>query len=430
MYIFSWDYIKEKWGHIGFQKYFRNMGWSFTGKIFSLLMSLIVGTLVARYLGPERYGVLNYALSFVAIFSFLSSFGIDNIIVRDLIKYKENKKSILNTAFVLKLTGGGLVILLSTVTSILIKNDFYTTVLIFLYSLQLVFASLSIIDSYFQSIIIYKYSFIAQFISTVAVSALKLYLVFMGLGTGWFILALVFEIAVYSFIILKIFIKNGQKIQFDFNFTLAKTMLSDAWPFILSSAFYLIYTKIDQVMIGRMIDTTSLGIYAAGVKLAEIWYFIPAIICGVLLPAIVNAKIVHNELYVKRIKKMFIFVTIIALSIALFEFIFAKYLILILFGHAYLGSIIILKIYTWAGVVVSIIMVLQQYLTVENSTKLIMISSFIGALVNVILNFVFIPKFGIIGSAWATVISYSMIPLIIIIYTKLHINSNGIKNIK
>ena len=85
-------------------------------------------------------------------------------------------------------------------------------------------------------------------------------------------------------------------------------------------------------MIGRMIDTTSLGIYAAGVKLAEIWYFIPAIICGVLLPAIVNAKIVHNELYVKRIKKMFIFVTIIALSIALFEFIFAKYLILILFG--------------------------------------------------------------------------------------------------
>lgn len=412
MSALSIDYIKEKWNHAGFQKYFRNMGWSFGGKMFSLLMSLFVGALVARYLGPQRYGVLNYALSFVTIFAFLSNFGIDSILVRDLIKYKEKKDDIINTAFVLKLIGGILVIFISTLASIIIRNDLYTTILVFIYSLHLIFVSLSVTDSYFQSILKYKYSFIAQFVSTTAVSILKLFLIYIGLGTGWFVIALVFEIAISSIILIGIFVKKGNRIKLYFNPTLAKKMFLDAWPFILTSAFYLIYTKIDQIMIGKMIDTTSLGIYSAGVKLAEIWYFIPSIICGVLFPAIVNAKITHNDLYKSRIKKVFLLIISISFFIALFEFIFAKYLVLILFGKAYLGSVVILRIYTWAGIIVSTIMIIHQYLTIENKIKLIMFYSFVGAFANIILNLIMIPRFGMVGSAWATLISYSLVPIV------------------
>ncbi len=415
MHALSVDYIKEKWNHVGFQKYFINMGWSFGGKMFSLLMSLFVGAIVARYLGPQRYGVLNYALSFVTIFIFLSSFGIDNILVRDLIKNKEDKEKILSTSLALKLIGGILVIFLSTLSSYILGNGLYTTTLVFIYSLHLIFTSLSITDSYFQSILKYKYSFVAQFISTIAVSILKLLLVYAGLGTGWFVMALVFEVATSAIILLRFFIKGGNKIRLCFDIQLAKKMLLGAWPFILTSAFFLIYTKIDQVMIGKIMGTTSLGIYSAGVKLAEIWYFIPSIICGVLFPAIVNAKLVNNILYKKRIKRIVLLILMVSFSIALFEFIFAKYLILILFGKAYLGSVIILQIYTWAGILVSIIMVLQQRLTVENKTKIIMFSSFLGAITNIFLNFIFIPRFGMVGSAWATIISYSTIPIIILL---------------
>lgn len=411
--ILSKTYIREKWQHAGFQKYFRNMGWAFAGKIFSLLASLFIGAIVARYLGPERYGVLNYALSFVGIFIFLSSFGIDNVLVRDLIKYKESKETLLNTAFLLKLLGGILVIILSTATSVLIKNDLYTTILIFIYSLHLIFVSLNIVDSYFQSIVKNKYSVIAQIISTIAVSLLKLFFVFVGFGTGWFLVALVFEIAVSTLVLLLFFRKNGLTIKFNPDFGFAKKLLMDSWPFIFTTAFYLIYSKIDQIMIGKMIDTTSLGIYAAGVKLAEVWYFIPAIISGVLFPAIMNAKLTHDTLYKERIKKVLLFAAAISFSIALFEFIFAKYLILILFGSAYMSAVIILRIYTWAGISIATITVLHQYLTIENKTRLIMYSSFIGAFTNVVLNLVFIPRFGIVGSAWATLISYSSIPFFI-----------------
>ena len=168
-------------------------------------------------------------------------------------------------------------------------------------------------------------------------------------------------------------------------------------------------------MIGKMIDITSLGIYAAGVKIAEIWYFIPAIICGVMLPAVVNAKSKDQALYKTRLQRLFFLILGVSFVIAFFEFIFAKYLILFLFGKAYLGSIIILQIYTWAGIIVSIIMVAQQYLITENKTKIIMLSSFIGAITNIIFNLILIPKFGIIGSAWATIISYALIPIYILL---------------
>ena len=98
MYIFSWNYIKEKWQHAGFQKYLKNMSWAFLGKVYGLIGSFFVGILVARYLGPEKYGVLNYVLSFVVVLAFLANFGIDNILVRDLVKFKENKDKILNIA--------------------------------------------------------------------------------------------------------------------------------------------------------------------------------------------------------------------------------------------------------------------------------------------------------------------------------------------
>jgi O-antigen/teichoic acid export membrane protein len=418
MALITLDYVKQKWIHEGFQKYFRNIGWAFAGRLFSLTMSFLVGALVARYLGPERYGTLNYALSFVILFVFISSFGVDNTLVREVLKYKERTEIILNTAFVIKVLGAFLVVLLATSFSIFVHNDFYTTVLIFIYSFHLFFISLNVTDSYFQSLVKYKYLFVAQFISTLAVSVLKLFLIFMGLGTGWFILALVFETAISSFVLLKIFSRYGQHLSFKLDKEVARTMLHDAWPFILSSAFYLVYTKIDQVMIGKMMNTTSLGVYAAGVKLAEFWYFIPAIISGVVFPAIVSAKLANVQFYRNRIKKMFIFLITLSVFIAGLQVIFAKEIILLLFGPAYVGAVSVLKIYTWAGVIVSVIILLQQYLIVENKTKIIMYASLFGALANIGLNLVFIPKFGIVGSAWATLASYSIIPISIYFLAK------------
>jgi len=415
MYIFSWNYIKEKWQHAGFQKYLKNMSWAFLGKVYGLIGSFFVGILVARYLGPEKYGVLNYVLSFVVVLAFLANFGIDNILVRDLVKFKENKDKILNTAFSIKIIGAIIVIVITLITSLLIKNDGYTTTLIFLYSLNLIFSSINVLDYYFQSEVKYKYIFWAQIISVTAISILRLFLIYQKLGTGWFVVSLIFESLFYVGTLLFIFNKQHGQLSLKIDFSLAKKLIMDSWPFIFTTAFALIYSKIDQIMIGKMMDNHSLGIYAAGVKLAEIWYFVPATICGVVLPSIVSTYQTNLILYKNRIKKLLCFIVILTFLFALFEFIFAKFLITITFGSAYLAAAEILRIYTWAGIFIAIMITLNQELVIKNKTKLIMWSSFVGAIANVVLNYIFIPKFGIVGSAWATFFSYMLIPLIIYI---------------
>jgi O-antigen/teichoic acid export membrane protein len=418
MQMLSMAYIKEKWQHAGFQKYFRNLGLAFSSKMYSLIASFFVGALVARYLGPERYGVLNYVMSFVTIFAFLASFGIDNILVRDLVKFKEKRQTLLNTALLLKIIGAAFVVILIFLLSLLFKNDGYTSFLIFLYSLQLFVAATSVIESYFQSEVKYKYIFRAQLVSTTAVSLLKLFFIYAAFGTGWFVVSLVFESLVYSFVLLRYFNREHGTLLPTIDFTLAKKLLSDSWPFLITTAFYLVYSRIDQVMIGKMLSNAELGIYSAAVKLAEIWYFVPTLICSVILPSIVLSKETSLQLYKNRNRKLFWFVTSLGFFFALFEFIFAHFLVSFIFGGAYSGAIAVLRIYTWAGVFISMILVLNQILTVENRTKVIMVSSCAGALLNILFNFILIPRFGIVGSAWATLLSYAFVPIIIAISHK------------
>ena len=152
-------------------------------------------------------------------------------------------------------------------------------------------------------------------------------------------------------------------------------------------------------MIGKMLTGHSLGIYAAGVKPSEVWYFIPGLICTSIFPAIMNAKIADEKIYKDRVKKLLYFIIVLSAAVALFEFIFAKSIVLFLFGVAYMEAVNIVRIYTWAGVAVSALIIIQQYLIIENKTVIIMVSSLVGAAANVILNMIWIPKYGIIGSA-------------------------------
>src|SRR5690606_26772413 len=101
-----------------FKKYFSNVFWLISEKVFSLGISLVAGIYVARYLQPEGYGMLNYALSFVGIFASFSHLGIDKILVRELARSPERKDEILGSCYVLKSIGS--LTLFAVVTIILV----------------------------------------------------------------------------------------------------------------------------------------------------------------------------------------------------------------------------------------------------------------------------------------------------------------------
>ena len=82
-----------------FRKYFANTSWLLGERVLRMIISLFVGIYVARYLGPERFGLLSYSVSFVWLFSSLASFGLNNILVRELVQSPEQRNNLLGTVF-------------------------------------------------------------------------------------------------------------------------------------------------------------------------------------------------------------------------------------------------------------------------------------------------------------------------------------------
>jgi hypothetical protein len=104
------DDIKKRFtdlaAHEGVRRYFFNTGWMFAEKALRLIAGLFIGAYVARYLGPSKFGLFNYALSIVSVFSVMGSVGLDSIVVRELVRTPNNRDTNLGTAFVLKFLGG------------------------------------------------------------------------------------------------------------------------------------------------------------------------------------------------------------------------------------------------------------------------------------------------------------------------------------
>ena len=403
----------------GYKRYFANVSWMFFGQMFSLIVSFFIGAWIARYLGPNNYGALNYSIAFVGIFSFISTLGVDGILSRELVKTPEKRDELLGTAFRLKLMGGIIAFCLSVLSVMIFQSSSLIKLLVVLFSFSFIAQAINVISSYFNAEVKSKNNVRATLIATAISSILKIIVIFLSKGIIWIMIVFVLDFIWQGIGLVNSYRHYGLKIgDWKFNKTLSKEILRNSWPLMLASAASFIYLKIDQVMIGSMLDNYNVGIYAVAVKLVEIWYFIPIIICSSLFPAIVNAKKAGIEIYKNRLNNFYILMAVIPIAMAIPITLLAKPIIQILFGSGYLESIPILRIYIWSSLGLFLSMAVGQYLMSENLVKTIFISNFIAMIINVILNFIFIPRYGIVGSAWATLISYFILPIGVWIYLK------------
>lgn len=250
-------------------------------------------------------------------------------------------------------------------------------------------------------------SLTAFIISGVIINILQMLVI--TLGKGVIYLAFVFLLEPILYALAMIYFRTkiyGTLRNLRFNKQIAISILKDSFPLIFSIAFVSIYARIDQVMIKNMLDTTSAGLYDAAVRISEVWYFIPTIILGALVPAIINAKKSSDELYYKRLQKLFITLVSISGLTALFTIVFSRQLILVIFGSGFIAALPVLRIYVMSNIGSTLTLLTQQLLIVEGLTKLVSWTTFLGMAVNVIINIIFIPRYGMIAAAYATLISY------------------------
>ncbi|MFA6513908.1 MAG: flippase [Patescibacteria group bacterium] len=408
-------FMPEKWFHVlnheGFKRYFANTGWMFFGQMFSLLVSFFIGAWIARYLGPEKYGLVSYVVAFVGLFGFVSTLGTDGILNRELVSHPEKRDELMGTGFRIRMIGGVLAFLISTIAAFILGENSYTRALIIMFGVSFLLQAPYIINIFFYSQVKAKENIKAQVISAVISSILKIILILSGGGVIWLLVVFVAD-SIWQGILLFFFYQaqGFSFLRWKFKKDLAKEIWRDSWPLMLSSAAAFIYLKIDQVMVGKIMGDSAVGIYAAGVKITEIFYFLPGIICGSLFPAIVNARNTNKDLYYRRLKNFYFLLGSLGFLVAAPIAFFAKPIISIIFGSEYLAAIPVLQIYIWSSIGLFLAAAAGQQLMAENRSKDIFLVNFISMIINVGLNFILIPKLGIIGAAVATLITYFVTP--------------------
>jgi len=408
--------IKQLKNHQGFMKYFKNTSWLFAERILRMILGLFVGIWVARYLGPERFGLFSYAQAFVGLFSAIATLGLNGIVIRELVKYPEKEKELLGTAFVLKVFGAVLTLVLLYISINFTSNNSYTNSFIFIIASAVIFQSFNIIDFHFQAKVMSKYIVYTNSFSLLLSSLLKIILILNNASLISFAWVVLFDSIVLSLGYLYWYFRveeNFFLFQVVFSFELAKSLLKDSWPLILSGIVIAIYMKTDQIMIKEMLGNEAVGQYSAAVRLSEAWYFIPMIISSSLFPAILNA-----ELYYERLQKLYDLMVIIALSIAFPMTFLSDGLINLLYGNAYQEASSILMIHIWTGVFVFLGVASGKWFVIENLQKYSFYRTLAGAIVNICLNFILIPKYNIYGAAIATLVAQATASFLLDFFNK------------
>ena len=393
--------------HSGFRKYFANTSWLMGERILRMGVSLFVGIYVARYLGPERYGLLSYANSFVGIFLALATLGLDEVVVRELLKTPEQREKILGTSFLLKLIGT-LLMWVAIFTAVpFTENDLQTNILIIIIAFGAVFQAFNVIDLNFQAKVKSKHVVHAQFVQLIISSIVKIILVVNDAPLIWFASVYSLDVLVLAMGLVFAYLYNGENIfSWKWSFETSKYLLHDSWPLILAGVVVSVYMKIDQVMIKEMLGAKEVGLYAAAVKLSEAWYFLPMAIASSLFPAIINAKVYQKEVYYQRLQKLYDLMVWIAIAIALPISILSSWIVELLYGNEYLESSSVLNIHIWSGIFIFLGVASSKYLIAENYIKKTFYRTFVGALLNIIMNYYLIGTMGIKGAAISTFVSH------------------------
>ena len=389
------------------REYIENTSWLAFERLFRMILGLVGWLYIARYLGPDNYGLLNYALSLVGLFATVAALGMDQLLMRELVQNPAAQGLYLGTAAGLRLVGSLAAILLISILLFMLQGAADDRVLVWIISLTLLLQSLGGIESFFAAKIRSRYVVYIQILQSILSLAVRIVLVQLEAPLVWFAVAITLDSVLLYLGLAWVYSKfGGNLMAWRFDFEEAKRLFKASWPIIFTGIFVTIYLKIDQVMLKLMVDEHEAGIYAAAVKLSETWYFLPAIISTSVFPAIVNARKVGMGLYHARLQDLYDLLTLLSVSLAIVVSFMSTHLISWVFGAAFSEAGPVLALHIWAGVLVFGGFARQRWVLAENLQGKEAWLNLAGAVLNVLFNLALIPTYGALGAAMATVLSY------------------------
>jgi PST family polysaccharide transporter len=384
-----------------------NMGWLSGDRILRMLGGVIVGTAVARYLGPGRFGLLNYGLAIYGLFNIVSNLGLDYLVVREVALDESREQNILGTAFALKAIASVVTTLAAVAaTRLLEPGDTTLLIIVALMSFASISQAFDVVDYFFQAHTKSRYSVVPRNVVFVLASVARLVAVFLHVSLLAFAWIAALEV-LFSEIGLGIAYMRFRRSfpRWKWHLPEAKTLLAESWPLLVSSLMVMLYMRSDQILLGKLSTTIVVGQYTAAIRLSEIWYAIPIVICASVMPRLLKGREQNQAQYYDRLQRLYESMVLLSVAVAVCTQFAGPLAVRLLYGRQYAASANILAIHIWTGVFVFVGCVSGQQFVQEKLTVNSMQRTLLGAVINVVLNVIWIPLWGGIGSALATLVA-------------------------
>ncbi len=395
----------------GFKKYFSNTLWMVSGRMFKMFIGLLGTGIVARYLGPDRFGLLNYCFSLVSIALVAAIMGVETIVVRELVKSPAQRADILGSSLLVQCIGLGVASILLWIFAAVFDLQGESLSLLLVGGVSLLFRPLGIFRFYFEANL--QANIIARVESLYALVSIlmRIVLVWLNAPLAWFALCLAMEWIFTGIVFAMLYVRkhraDGRLLVF--RYPAARTLVQYSWPLLISSATIILHQQIDKVMIREMLGDVAneqVGYYAAAIRFCIFVVFIPQMIAKSLTPALVSAFARGDrQEYRERVQLFMDVMNWGGIGLSLMLCALANPLIILTYGETYSASILILQIAAWKGFFSATGMASGRQSTIENLQRYAWLRNVIGLIVNVSLNAYLIPKYAAVGAACATVIS-------------------------
>jgi len=400
------------------KKILSNSFWMIIQQMYSMFTSLTIVALIARYLGPSDYGLINYCASIITIFTTLAGLGLDNVIVSEIIRRPDKEGGYLGTALVLRAFASlvSYPLLLVLVAAVNPGNR----ILFIVAALQaagMIFQISDVLVYWFRIKLKMMYISIAMIIAVTVTSVFRIVLLINEANVGWFALSLSVQSLVAAIIISAFFIKKSD-VRLTFSRKDAKELLRLSYNCIISTISIIIYMEADKIIIGKIIDSAHVGIYSAAVMLATYWQFIPTALIDSSRPVVLEKRKTSHEEYISLFKRVMGCVNLIALFFSLFMASLGWFFIYFVYGKDYLDAFIPLIILSASSFIGISGYTRTIWITGEGYYKYEKWFALTAAVLNIGLDILFIWKMGIIGAAVATLITYVYEVLIVPLFFK------------
>lgn len=404
-------YRQKLTGKDNIQKIGLNSVWLLGDKIIRMVVTLVVTGWLARYLSVAAFGQLNNAIAYFSLFGAFATLGLDSIIIRDAVKNPEKKDLILGSAFFLRFIASIITYGSCCLFVLLLRPEYESEILrtlVYIISIGIFFQSFDVIDYYFQSQVKSRFTVIARNIAFISVSALKILLLVLKAPLIYFAWAWLAEFILSAFCLIVMYYQQvGSIIKWKVKLSEAKKLLIQSFPIFIAYIAAFSYMKCDQIMIAKMLGDQEAGIYAAASRIFELCFFIVGVLTASFYPSLIHLYEKEDKtLFYKRYFQVTKLFTAIAYCFLIGTLLLGDYIIVLLFGHAYLPAGSVLKIQMIGLIFLFNGGLRSSFLAIINRQDIIMITSIVAAIINLSLNYLLIPIYGIKTSALTLSFTY------------------------